>query len=239
MKTRPIFILVTTVIFVIGGLAFNHRLITSKKWAADNLLPLKQQPKAAIPATRTASQSPNSKTLPEAHLYLHLFKHMDSLEERTRLSQQTGKNIDFTHWYEREAGLTPLQNEAFKSVATACLAEVKKLDDQAEEVIRQVRAQYPPGNNNRAPSVPTELLELQKNRDATILRYRDELQARFGDDVFARFKKFVEDKIQPNIKVLSPGQSQELSPPPGDAAPSFIDPTTPITAPLPRTTRNQ
>jgi hypothetical protein len=239
MKTRLILILISAVAFGIGGLAFNHRVNTTKKEVADIKLSLKQQPAAVTPTATTTSQSTNGKTLPEAHLYLHLFKHMNSLEERTKLSQQTGKNIDFTHWYEREAGLTLLQNEAFKSVATSCLAEVEKLDDQAEEVIRQVRAQYPPGNNNRAPSVPTELLELQKKRDATILRYRDELQARFGDDAFARFKKFVEDKIQPNIKVLNPGQSQELSPPPGNAAPAFIDQKAPIAGPLPRTTRNQ
>jgi hypothetical protein len=149
-------------------------------------------------------------------------------------------NVDFTNWYERQAGLTPSQNEAFKSVATACLAEVEVVDDQAGEIIRQLRTQYPPGQTSRPPSVPPELLELQKKRDATILKYRDDLQARLGDDAFARFKKFVEDKIQPNIKVIIPGGSQELSPPQpsGKAAPAFIDSKTPITGPLPRKATN-
>jgi hypothetical protein len=239
MKTRPILILAISVIFVVGALAFNHRITTSKKGEAVNLLPLKQQSLAATQATPTASQFANNRTLPVAHLYHHLFKHMESLEERTKLSQQTGKNLDYTLWYEREAGLTLLQNEAFKSVSSTCLAEVKKLDDQADEVIRQVRRQYPPGSTNRAPNVPPELLELQKKRDAMILSYRDELQARLGDETFARFKKFVEDKIQPNIKVLNPSQSKALVPLPGNSAPVFIDPKSPITGPLPRTTRNQ
>jgi hypothetical protein len=191
---------------------------------------------ALVPAT---SQSTTDKKLPEAHLYLHLFKHMTSLERRTELARQTGQNIDFTHWYQQQAGLTTLQNEAFKSVAFACLAEVERLDDQADEIIRQVHAQYPPGKTNRAPAVPAELLELQKKRDATILRYRDDLQARLGDDAFVRFKKFVEAKIQPNIKVLTPGQSQELFPPPNNVAPASIDLKKPITGPLPRTTTNQ
>jgi hypothetical protein len=191
---------------------------------------------ALVPAT---SQSTTDKKLPEAHLYLHLFKHMASLERRTELARQTGQNIDFTHWYEQEAKLTSVQNEAFKSVASACLAEVERLDDQAEEIIRQVHAQYPPGKTNRAPAIPAELLELQKNRDATILRYRDDLQAQLGDEAFGQFKKFVENKIQPNIKVLNPGQSQELLPPPNDAAPASIDLTKPITGPLPRTVTNQ
>jgi hypothetical protein len=208
MKTRLTLILIFAGIFVVGTLA---------------------------PAT---SQSITDKKLPEAHLFLHLFKHRDSLEKRTELVRQTGKDIDFTQWYEREAGLTPTQNEAFRSVASACLAEVEKLDGQAEEIIRQVRAQFPPGKTDRIPSVPPELLELQKKRDATVLRYRDELLAQLGDDASVRFKKFVEDKIQPNVKVLPPSQSQELSPPPGKAVPAYIDPKTPITGTLPRATTN-
>jgi len=210
MKTRLTLILILAGAFVIGTLA---------------------------PA---ASQSTTDKKLPEAHIYLHLFKHMASLEKRTEMAKQTGKNIDFTQWYEREAGLTPSQNEALKTVASACLAEVERLNDQAEEIIRQVRAQYPPGQTNRAPSVPPELLELQKTRDTMVLRYRDELLAQLGDDASVRFKKFVEDKIQPNIKVITPGQSRELSPqqPSVKSAPAFIDPKTPITGPLPRKATN-
>jgi hypothetical protein len=187
-----------------------------------------------------ASQSTADKKLPEAHLFLHLFKHMASLERRTEEARQTGKNADFTQWYEREAGLTPSQNEAFKSAASACLAEVERLDDQAEEIIRQVRAQYPPGLTSRAPGVPPELLELQKKRDATVLSYRDELLAQLGGDASVRFKKFVEDKIQPNITALSPGRSQELSPPQpsGKTAPPFVDPKTPIIGPRPRKITN-
>jgi hypothetical protein len=185
-----------------------------------------------------ASQSTTDKKLPEAHLFLHLFKHMASLEKRTESAQQTGQNIDFTRWYEQQAGLNHLQNEAFKSVSSACLAEVERLDDQAEEIIRQVRTQYPPGQTKQLPPVPAELLELQKKRDAAILKYRDELMAQLGGDASVRFRKFVEDKIQPNIRVLTPGQSQELTPPPGKEVPTFVDPKTPITAPLPRTTTN-
>lgn len=185
-----------------------------------------------------ASQSTTDKKLPEAHLFLHLFKHMASLEKRTESAQQTGQNIDFTRWYEQEAGLNHLQNEAFRSVASSCLAEVERLDDQAEEIIRQVRVQYPPGQAKQLPPVPAELLELQKKRDATILRYRDELMTQLGDETSVRFKKFVEDKIQPNIRVITPGHSQELTPPPGKATPTFIDPKTPINGSLPRTTTN-
>src|SRR5919108_66882 len=90
MKTRSTLVLLLAGIFVVGAL---------------------------VPAT---SQSTTDKKLPESHLYLHLFKHMASLEKRTELARQTGQNIDFTHWYEREAELSPLQNEAFKSVASAC-----------------------------------------------------------------------------------------------------------------------
>jgi hypothetical protein len=64
------------------------------------------------------------------------------------------------------------------------------------------------------------------------------LMTQLGEETSARFKKFVEDKIQPNIRVLTPGQSQELSPPPGKGAPAFVDPKTPITWTLPRTTTN-
>jgi hypothetical protein len=208
MKMRLTLILVFAGIFVVGSLT---------------------------PAT---SQSAADKKLPEAHLFLHLFKHMASLEKRTELARQTGTDIDFTQWYERGAGLTPSQNEAFRSVASACIAEVERLDGQAEEIIRQVRAQFPPGKTDRIPSVPPELMELQKKRDATVLKYRDELLAQLGDDASVRFKKFVEDKIQPNIKVLTPGQSQELSPSPGKGAPAFVDPKTPITGTLPRTATN-
>jgi hypothetical protein len=238
MKKRLILILAVASIFAIGALAFNNKVIISKKGVADSQSSLKQQSITAAPATTATSQSSDGKQLPEPHLFLHLFKHRDSLEKRTELAQQRGMSADFTNWYEQQAGLSPSQNEAFRSVAAACLAEVEKLDDQAEEIIRQVRAQYPPGKTNRVPSVPPELLELQKKRDATVLRYRDDLKARLGDGAFAGFKKFVEDKIQPNIKVLTPVQSQELSLPPGKGSPAFVDPKTKITGTLPRTTTN-
>lgn len=208
MKTRLTLILVIAGIFVVGALE------------------------------SATSQSTTDQKLPEAHLYLHLFKHAASLEKRTEQAQQAGKNIDFTRWYEQQAGLSPLQNETFRSIASTCLDEVARVDDQAEEIIRRVRAQYPPGQTNQIPPIPAELLELQKKRDTTILRYRDELMIQLGDEASIGFKKFVEAKIEPNIQVLTPDRSQELSPPPSKEVPTFVDPKAPITAPLPRTVAN-
>ena len=75
---------------------------------------------------------------------------------------------------------------------------------RAKPLIAAYKAQYPGGQvpHGQIPGPPpAELRKLSEERDASVLRARDRLRARFGDDEFKRFDNFVKTKIAPNIQI--------------------------------------
>lgn len=82
-------------------------------------------------------------------------------------------------------------------------------DKQAKEIIAAFSAQYPDGklpDNMELLPPPVELGVLQQERDAIILEARDRLHAALGDNEFARFDKFVKEKVAPNVRLTGSGE---------------------------------
>ena len=100
---------------------------------------------------------------------------------------------------------TNLSNAQFNGVIQVALDHEKEaslVDRRAQAIIDDFRAKYPPGNmpvGTVPPAPPQELLDLQDERNATSLRYRDRLKAELGDAAYINFKKFVDAEFTPKI----------------------------------------
>jgi len=110
------------------------------------------------------------------------------------------------HHYE-DAGLSEEQTRVLTRIATECEREVKEIDAKAKVIIDARRALYypggkvPPGGKSAPPS--PELIAMQQERDALMLRYRERVREAFGEQEFARLQEFLRRRVVPNI-TLSP-----------------------------------
>jgi hypothetical protein len=112
-------------------------------------------------------------------------------------------------FHKHEAGLNEEQARIFDEVAAECEREVHEQDRKAQVIIKRFRAQFPGGrvpNDESLPPPSPELVQMQNERNAIILRARDRLRRAFGEEEFSRFRQFVKVRIAPNIRPLSPAQ---------------------------------
>jgi hypothetical protein len=104
--------------------------------------------------------------------------------------------------FQAKAGLNSGQLQALTSIAVNNERELKRLDEKAEAIIAAFHAQYPPGRLPSGvvpPPLPQEINVLQQQREATIMRFREQIRRMFGESEFARFDAFVNDEIGGNI----------------------------------------
>ena len=169
--------------FVIGGVALTTR-----------------QKQATLPAQR--------QTIPQQAVYFQLFRQVAVLEAK---AVEAPANADkYRAVYRNLAGLTEAQNAVLLKTAVDCTRQVDSLDARAKTIIAGFRAQFPNGQvppGKALPPPPPELLQLQKDRDTTILRFRDQLRTAFGEAVFARFDAFVQGSIGSKMTVSRPSTS--------------------------------
>ncbi|HEX8195209.1 MAG TPA: hypothetical protein VF571_03280 [Pyrinomonadaceae bacterium] len=128
--------------------------------------------------------------LPEHVRYYFLFHHLSAIKETPAATR-----------FQAKAGLNSGQLQALTSIATNNERELKMLDEKAKIIIDAFHAQYPPGQlppGVAPPALPQEINVLQQQREATILRYREQLRRMFGEADFARFDAFVNDEIGGN-----------------------------------------
>lgn len=156
-----------------------------------------QQKQTISPAQRQA--------IPPQAVYFQLFRQIAVLEAK---AVESPANADkFRSVYRNLAGLTDTQNAVLLKTAVDCTRQVDTLDARAKTLIASFRAQFPNGQipqGKTLPPPPPELLQLQKDRDATILRFRDQLRTAFGEATFTRFDSFVQGNIGSKMTVSRP-----------------------------------
>ncbi|MBI4749239.1 MAG: hypothetical protein HY774_12170 [Acidobacteria bacterium] len=160
--------------------------------------PLPQHKKQEAGTTQAAS-------VPQQVVYFQLFRQVAALEAK---AVESPANADkYRAVYRNLAGLTDAQNAVLLKTAVDCTRQVDTLDARAKTIIASFRAQFPNGQipqGKTLPPPPPELLQLQKDRDATILRFRDQLRTAFGEAAFARFDSFVQGNIGGKMMVSKP-----------------------------------
>ncbi|MBI4751815.1 MAG: hypothetical protein HY774_25305 [Acidobacteria bacterium] len=159
---------------------------------------------SSIQQRQTASKK-QTQTIPSQAVYFQLFRQVAALEAK---AVESPANADkYRAVYRNLAGLTDAQNAVLLKTAVDCTRQVNSLDARAKTIIASFRAQFPNGQvpqGKTLPPPPPELLQLQKDRDATILRFRDQLRTAFGEAAFARFDAFVQGNIGSKMTVSRP-----------------------------------
>jgi hypothetical protein len=128
--------------------------------------------------------------LPEHVRYYFLFRHLSVIKETPAAAG-----------FQAKAGLNSGQLQALTSIAANNERELKRLDEKAEAIIAAFHEQNPPGRLPSGvvpPALPEQINVLQQQREATIMRYREQLKRMFGESEFARFDAFVKDETGGN-----------------------------------------
>lgn len=81
-------------------------------------------------------------------------------------------------------------------ISSAYSGEITAINERAKQIIEEIRANNlkPIGENGKSVSrfePPTELTELQKQKDEAALRYRDNFKTAIGEEAFSRFEQWV------------------------------------------------
>ena len=141
-----------------------------------------------------AHDSERSHALPDHVVYGMLFHKLVHLREKTKELQAEGRVGQKPYFIlKKEAGLSEEQSTALEAIALACWQRVEQQDDKAKAIIAAFRSRFPEGRvpADGPPPPPPELKTMWDERNAIILRARDQLRATFGEGEFARFDNHV------------------------------------------------
>lgn len=147
---------------------------------------------AAIPQTSVHSRTSE---IPEYVAYGFLFRLVSKLSDKTRELRSQGRigPKDYLP-LQKEASLTQAQARMLEAIASACQQEIARQDEKAKSVVHAFRAQLPEDKQLRGkplPPPPAELKALSDERNAIVLRAREQLRLGFGEESFTRFDNYV------------------------------------------------
>lgn len=123
--------------------------------------------------------------------YYFLFRHLVNI-----------KNTATAIRFQTKLGLNAQQFTLLTSIALEDEREGAVLDQQAQSIITEFHRQYPPGQlppGVAPPPPPAQLSVLQMQRNATVLRYRENLKNAFGAEAFARLDESVRSEIATSV----------------------------------------
>lgn len=179
MKARIVTFL-GLIVLLAGAFTFQREATT--KYIRSSL-----QPRVGSPAV--------TEVIPDSVVYGFLFSKIVSTKNRTSTLQAQGR-LGPRPWLplQKEADLSEHQAGVLQSIASSCVQEINRQDEKAREIISAYRSQFP-GDKIPAgvtpPPPPPELKVMWEERNAMVLKARDELRAAFGEQEFYRFDQHV------------------------------------------------
>jgi hypothetical protein len=139
---------------------------------------------------------------------MFLFHHLVFLKQKADEIERQGKGKSaLLSRFQEDAKLTPAQFQQLYLIAADCEQKVAEQDTKAKAIIDAMRARYPDGKipeGETPPPVPPELLAMQQERDAIVLRARGQLQQALGVKAFASFDTFVQSRVAADVKPALP-----------------------------------
>lgn len=125
--------------------------------------------------------------IPEHVRFQFLFEHLNKIKDRPG----TLRN------YQAKTGMSDAVFRGLVQLATEHEQQVAEIDRQANVIVQNMHAQYPrhlpPGVS--PPETSQELIDLQAQRDALSLRFRDRLKVLMGDAAYLRFTQFMDTEF--------------------------------------------
>lgn len=152
----------------------------------------------------TASPVSAVETIPDYVLYDSLFR-MDVSFRRKALEQElTGQPVtSLKTYFKNSANLTDEESEILRQTAIDFIQEIQPIDTQARQITANIREQYlygevPAGGEVSHP--PSELADLQNQRNEIVLRNRDKLSDSLGKDAFEKLDAFMHNDFATNFR---------------------------------------
>jgi hypothetical protein len=164
------------------------------------LVPSPEKP--VSPARPDISRSGDAKSteeVPDTVIYFVLFKNLVGLKEQSEKFAARGESLDYLKIYRDDASLSNSESELLFQTGQDCIDALTPIDAEAKRVITAARGTGEIKNPADLPPPPKELIDLQRQKDEAILRFRDTLKSRLGDEKFAEFDRFARKKIAPNV----------------------------------------
>lgn len=150
------------------------------------------------------AKQPQPGSFRQQEVYEHMFRHYMFLKNKAQELEQEGKDAkSLRQLYKNEAKLTDVEADQLERAANECMSRLSVLEARAKQVIAEARARVPGGRlqeGEEPPPPPEELSALQRERESTVLQAREGLRRAFGDQAFARFDEFVQQKVAGNMK---------------------------------------
>jgi hypothetical protein len=143
---------------------------------------------------------------PEQVIYSAFFHYVADLKQQAAELESEGAKGDSLRVYVQiHAGLDYEEARKLDEIASSCVEEVSQQDAKAVVVIEKFRSRFPEGKVPRGvkvPPPPPELRILQRERDAIILRARDNLRRALGDTGFNKVVEYIDRDIAPSIRAI-------------------------------------
>ena len=186
----PILLVIGCLSITTLGLTVNTKNLFETFKPPQSVITESPKQNAISPKQSAIPTAPQRAGLPEHVRYFFLFHHLSAIKETPAATR-----------FQAKAGLNSGQLQALTSIAINNERELKRLDEKAEAIIAAFHEQYPPGRLPSGvvpPALPQEINVLQQQREATILRFREQIRRILGEEEFARFEAFVNDEIGGN-----------------------------------------
>lgn len=136
---------------------------------------------------------PRTRTLEDSVVYGFLFHRVARLKEKTKELQMQRK-ISQTPYFglQKDASLTDDQAIALDAIAESCQQQVRVQDEKAQKIISAFQDNFPGGKvpAGGSPPPPPELKAMWAERNAIILRHRDQLRSAFGSEAFLKLDNY-------------------------------------------------
>jgi hypothetical protein len=161
-------------------------------------------PKAAPPPEPAQAQ----RAMPPAPVvYSALFYHVAFVKEQADEVERQGKDASsLRSVFRKKADLSETQARTLDAIAIECVREVAAQDARAQIIINAFKERFPPGKlpaGVKLPPAPSELAQMQQERDAIIMRARDRLRLALGDQEFQSFDEFVTEHVAAAIEPVT------------------------------------
>lgn len=119
----------------------------------------------------------------ESVFYEHFFKSIVATQDTTNLKAKTGLDDE--------------EMSVLQALAQQCGTEIAKVDEKARPILEDFRAKLEKVKRKEdLPPPPAVLTELQRERNAVALRYRDMLRTTVGDLKFIRAREFARSVVK-------------------------------------------
>jgi hypothetical protein len=157
--------------------------------------------------TKPQAQAPQSSPLPRSVLYWLMFQHIKTLNSMAaKLEAENKDGQPYRDHYKVNAQLDDKQMAQLNQIVEDCYRDVSELDRRAKALIDEARAKVPGGKlepGQLPPPPPSQLKEMQKERDAMVEAAYNRLRETFGIKEFERFDKFVNERVARQVKALT------------------------------------